>query len=79
MIGSSIAKSWTVPSPIRYVKVTSLYFEEVLLLGLMNGQVSDVYFIVKQILYLYLIFTLSYTYSCMHIKISCTNLNYERF
>lgn len=39
IIGRQIPKSWTVPAPIRYVKVTTLYFEEVLLLGLMNGQV----------------------------------------
>nr|XP_032527265.1 intraflagellar transport protein 122 homolog isoform X2 [Danaus plexippus plexippus] len=42
MIGLKIPKSWTVPSPIRYVKVTSLYFEEVLLLGLLNGQIWQV-------------------------------------
>lgn len=40
VIGRQIPKSWTVPAPIRYVKVTTLYFEEVLLLGLMNGQVK---------------------------------------
>lgn len=39
MIGRKIPKVWMVPSPIRYVKVTNLYFEEVLLLGLLNGQV----------------------------------------
>ncbi|KAI8430718.1 hypothetical protein MSG28_000902 [Choristoneura fumiferana] len=39
IIGRQIPKSWTVPSPIRYVKVTTLYFEEVLLLGLLNGQI----------------------------------------
>ncbi|XP_063892911.1 intraflagellar transport protein 122 homolog [Helicoverpa armigera] len=42
IIGRSIPKSWTVPAPIRYVKVTTLYFEEVLLLGLMNGQIWQV-------------------------------------
>lgn len=44
MIGKRVPKCWTVPAPIRYVKVTTLYFEEVLLLGLLNGQVrSGVY------------------------------------
>ncbi|KAJ0183743.1 hypothetical protein K1T71_000166 [Dendrolimus kikuchii] len=42
MIGKHIPKSWTVPAPIRYVKVTTLYFEEVLLLGLLNGQIWQV-------------------------------------
>ncbi|CAD0194104.1 unnamed protein product [Chrysodeixis includens] len=42
VIGRQIPKSWTVPAPIRYVKVTTLYFEEVLLLGLMNGQIWQV-------------------------------------
>ncbi|CAH0716484.1 unnamed protein product, partial [Brenthis ino] len=42
MIGAAMPKSWTVPSPIRYVKVTTLYFEEVLLLGLLNGQIWQV-------------------------------------
>ncbi|CAG9781829.1 unnamed protein product [Diatraea saccharalis] len=42
MIGRRIPKSWTVPTPIRYVKVTTLYFEEVLLLGLLNGQIWQV-------------------------------------
>ncbi|XP_052752603.1 intraflagellar transport protein 122 homolog [Galleria mellonella] len=42
MIGRQIPKSWTVPAPIRYVKVTTLYFEEVLLLGLLNGQIWQV-------------------------------------
>ncbi|KAG7313597.1 hypothetical protein JYU34_000752 [Plutella xylostella] len=39
MIGRRVPKTWTVPAPIRYVKVTTLYMEEVLLLGLLNGQV----------------------------------------
>ncbi|XP_061706179.1 intraflagellar transport protein 122 homolog [Cydia pomonella] len=42
IIGRRIPKTWTVPSPIRYVKVTTLYFEEVLLLGLLNGQIWQV-------------------------------------
>ncbi|XP_075990951.1 intraflagellar transport protein Oseg1 [Anticarsia gemmatalis] len=42
MIGRRIPKSWTVPAPIRYVKVTTIYFEEVLLLGLLNGQIWQV-------------------------------------
>ncbi|KAH9637322.1 hypothetical protein HF086_006966, partial [Spodoptera exigua] len=42
IIGRQMPKSWTVPAPIRYVKVTTLYFEEVLLLGLMNGQIWQV-------------------------------------
>ncbi|XP_045784631.1 intraflagellar transport protein 122 homolog [Maniola jurtina] len=42
VIGVKIPKSWTVPAPIRYVKVTTLYFQEVLLLGLMNGQIWQV-------------------------------------
>lgn len=40
MIGRRVPKTWTVPAPIRYVKVTTLYMEEVLLLGLLNGQVT---------------------------------------
>ncbi|XP_046977398.1 intraflagellar transport protein 122 homolog [Vanessa cardui] len=42
MIGSKLPKSWTVPAPIRYVKVTTLQLEEVLLLGLFNGQIWQV-------------------------------------
>ncbi|GBP32902.1 Intraflagellar transport protein 122 homolog [Eumeta japonica] len=42
MIGKKIPKTWTVPAPIRYVKVTPLYSEEVLLLGLLNGEVWQV-------------------------------------
>ncbi|CAH0401916.1 unnamed protein product [Chilo suppressalis] len=42
MIGRRLPKSWTVPTAIRYVKVTTLYFEEVLLLGLLNGQIWQV-------------------------------------
>ncbi|XP_052746621.1 intraflagellar transport protein 122 homolog [Bicyclus anynana] len=41
-IGVKTPKSWTVPTPIRYVKVTTLQFREVLLLGLMNGQIWEV-------------------------------------
>lgn len=40
MICSRVPKSWNVPAPIRYVKVTTINFTEVLLLGLFNGQVS---------------------------------------
>lgn len=43
MIGKKMPKTWTVPAPIRYVKVTTLYFEEVLLLGLLNGHVSTIF------------------------------------
>ncbi|CAH2035326.1 unnamed protein product, partial [Iphiclides podalirius] len=39
MIGKRTPKSWSFPAPIRYVKVTTLYFKEVLLLGLLNGQI----------------------------------------
>ncbi|XP_039763440.1 intraflagellar transport protein 122 homolog isoform X2 [Pararge aegeria] len=42
IIGAKIPKSWTVPTPIRYVKVTTLHSREVLLLGLMNGQIWQV-------------------------------------
>ncbi|KAL0902620.1 hypothetical protein ABMA27_000448 [Loxostege sticticalis] len=42
MIGRRVPRYWTVPTPIRYVKVTTLYFEEVLLLGLLNGQIWQV-------------------------------------
>ncbi|XP_063837824.1 intraflagellar transport protein 122 homolog [Ostrinia nubilalis] len=42
MIGRRVPKYWTVPTAIRYVKVTTLYFEEVLLLGLLNGQIWQV-------------------------------------
>lgn len=45
MIGKRVPRYWTVPTPIRYVKVTTLYFEEVLLLGLLNGQVSILFFV----------------------------------
>ncbi|XP_072931134.1 intraflagellar transport protein 122 homolog [Epargyreus clarus] len=39
MIGIQTPKTWNMSAPIRYVKVTTLFFEEVLLLGLLNGQV----------------------------------------
>ncbi|CAB3225164.1 unnamed protein product [Arctia plantaginis] len=42
MISRRMPKSWTMPAPIRYVKVTTIYFEEVLLLGLLNGQIWQV-------------------------------------
>ncbi|XP_041987643.1 intraflagellar transport protein 122 homolog [Aricia agestis] len=42
VIGMRMPRSWTVPAPIRYVKVTTLFFEEVLLLGLFNGQIWQV-------------------------------------
>ncbi|XP_068632692.1 intraflagellar transport protein 122 homolog [Battus philenor] len=42
MIGKRVPKSWCLPAPIRYVKVTTLYFMEVLLLGLLNGQIWQV-------------------------------------
>ncbi|XP_053624382.1 intraflagellar transport protein 122 homolog [Plodia interpunctella] len=42
MVGRRLPKSWSMPAPIRYVKVTTLYFEEVLLLGLQNGQIWQV-------------------------------------
>ncbi|XP_060809658.1 intraflagellar transport protein 122 homolog isoform X1 [Amyelois transitella] len=42
MVGRRLPKNWTMPAPIRYVKVTTLYFEEVLLLGLQNGQIWQV-------------------------------------
>ncbi|XP_049885903.1 intraflagellar transport protein 122 homolog [Pectinophora gossypiella] len=42
LIGPRLPKTWNVPAPIRYVKVTTLYFEEVLLLGLLNGQIWQV-------------------------------------
>ncbi|VVD05909.1 unnamed protein product [Leptidea sinapis] len=39
MVGS---RSWDMPAPIRYVKVSTLHLEEVLLLGLMNGQIWQI-------------------------------------
>ncbi|XP_013179593.1 PREDICTED: intraflagellar transport protein 122 homolog [Papilio xuthus] len=39
MIGKKTPRSWSFPALIRYVKVTTLYFMEVLLLGLLNGQI----------------------------------------
>ncbi|KAJ2954458.1 hypothetical protein O0L34_g2734 [Tuta absoluta] len=42
MIDRRLPKSWTMPAAIRYVKVTTLHFEEVLLLGLLNGQIWQV-------------------------------------
>ncbi|CAH2103760.1 unnamed protein product [Euphydryas editha] len=42
MICSRVPKSWNVPAPIRYVKVTTINFMEVLLLGLFNGQIWQV-------------------------------------
>ncbi|KAI5641398.1 hypothetical protein NE865_06436 [Phthorimaea operculella] len=42
MIDRRLPKSWSLPAPIRYVKVTTLNFEEVLLLGLLNGQIWQV-------------------------------------
>ncbi|XP_037299946.1 intraflagellar transport protein 122 homolog isoform X2 [Manduca sexta] len=42
LVGKRVPNMWVMPAPIRYVKVTTLYFEEVLLLGLMNGQIWQV-------------------------------------
>ncbi|XP_045509536.1 intraflagellar transport protein 122 homolog [Colias croceus] len=42
LLGVQTPKTWEMPAPIRYVKVTTLYFQEVLLLGLLNGQIYQV-------------------------------------
>ncbi|CAG4962305.1 unnamed protein product [Parnassius apollo] len=42
LIGKRLPKIWSFPAPIRYVKVTTLFFKEVLLLGLLNGQIWQV-------------------------------------
>ncbi|CAH4038818.1 unnamed protein product [Pieris brassicae] len=42
MVGVHIPISWEMPTPIRYVKVTTLCLQEVLLLGLLNGEIWQV-------------------------------------
>ncbi|CAK1554158.1 unnamed protein product [Leptosia nina] len=42
MVEAHTPKSWEMPTPIRYVKVTTLHFQEVLLLGLLNGEIWQV-------------------------------------